>query len=410
MAETYTTAAGKGFAQLITLYRKAGVFDGNFWFGGNALETCLDYLINAGVKDKDNFNILETAYYQVYAALSPESINGRIVPVRKPGDIGWWRDDYGWWGNAFVLAMNNRDKLGYTNLSSDEDLFNNIAKSTRFCWAQLTGSWYEGAYGIPQDNAEGQDATIKGGVFNVPTQYTPDGSPPMQGRNSVTNEGYWLLSQGLAKRRNANDPDFGATAVAMQKWFADWRAHTPAPGIFDGRGLVLERPTGNAHAAGWCWTGDQGLQFKGLSNAGEGDIALKIANSAVTNLATKDASGVMILHESLAATFSGFEVDYATGKGIFLRNLVSPGVAPAGGGPFAQFIKNNAAAVWNHRLDQTTNQFSYNWAGADSPEPRRLLKQGTKSQDLCDLVMQASGQDALNTAMRIAPTEPIPGS
>ena len=111
-------------------------------------------------------------------------------------------------------------------------------------------------------------------------------------------------------------------------------------------------------------------------------------------------------------------VDYATGKGIFLRSLVYAGVKPSNC-PYAADIKSNANAVWLNRLNRETNQFSYNWAGAKEPEnwagakepePLQLFAHGTKSQDLCDLVMQASGLDALNAAMLIAPSELIPDS
>ena len=64
--------------------------------------------------------------------------------------------------------------------------------------------------------------------------------------------------------------------------------------------------------------------------------------------------------------------------------------------------------MWLNRLDQKTNQFSYNWAGTDKPESRQLLS--SKSQDLCNLIMQASGLDALNAAILIAGDEVIPGS
>ena len=93
-------------------------------------------------------------------------------------------------------------------------------------------------------------------------------------------------------------------------------------------------------------------------------------------------------------------VDYATGKGIFLRSLVYAGVKPSNC-PYAADIKSNANAVWLNRLNRETNQFSYNWAGAKEPEPLQLFEQGSKSQDLCNLVMQASGLDALNAAMLI---------
>jgi hypothetical protein len=408
MPETYTTAAAKGFARLVGLYETYNtpyhsptngetslLFDGNFWFGGNALHTMLDYLIDRRLEDKPILD-MGLAVYKKYSS--------------EFGGSQWWRDDYAWWGNAFLQVLNHRDALGYGNPSYSQ-LMNQLVVHTHWCWKELTGSWYSGAYGERDNAASGADVT--GGVFNIPydDETTPPGNPPMKGRNSVTNEGYWLLSQGLAKfPRNPGDPDFSGKAADMQKWFGKWLSDKYRPGLRDPRGLVPERPMGNAANTEWCWTGDQGLLFRALTNAGEDDTAREIAHAAFKNLSAPDQKGRDILHEHLGASFSGFEVDYATGKGIFVRNLVDAGVKPSNC-PYAQDIKQNAAAVWRNRLDTTTNQFSYNWAGATSPEPLQLIERLTgKIQPLCNLVMQASGLDALNAAMLIAPSEEIPSS
>jgi hypothetical protein len=170
---------------------------------------------------------------------------------------------------------------------------------------------------------------------------------------------------------------------------------------------------GNKADPAWCWTGDQGLLFRALTNVGK-ETAGAIAKAAFDNLSDQKR----ILHEYLPAGRSDFDVDYATGKGIFLRNLICAGVKTSNC-PYAVDIKSNANAVWLNRLNRKTNQFSYNWAGAKEPEnwagakepePLQLFAHGTKSQDLCDLVMQASGLDALNAAMLIAPSETIPNS
>ena len=169
------------------------------------------------------------------------------------------------------------------------------------------------------------------------------------------------------------------------------------------RGLLLERPTGNSTDP--LGDGDQGLFIKRPQNKG---TALKIAHSAVANMAH---SG--ILHEDLEfmkhPKLQVFEPDYANGKGIFIRGLIHVSVAEPGN-PFAAFIKQNASAVWCNRPDKDTNQFAYNWNGAAGYEPTKLKSQGNASQALCNLVMQAAGQDALNAAMWIAPNEQIPGS
>ncbi len=66
-----------------------------------------------------------------------------------------------------------------------------------------------------------------------------------------------------------------------------------------------------------------------------------------------------ILHENMVFTpeFGGDLADYATGKGIFMRNIgqlnrTLPGY------PFFDFIKNNATAVWCNRLPG--DKFTFN--------------------------------------------------
>jgi hypothetical protein len=87
-----------------------------------------------------------------------------------------------------------------------------------------------------------------------------------------------------------------------------------------------------------------------------------------------------------------------------MRNLVR---FIAGNKPpqLVTFIKTNASAIWANR-NRSTNQFTFNWDRAAGYEPDPLRVNG-KSDALCDLIMQASGQDALNAAMWIAPNDPI---
>jgi hypothetical protein len=379
--ETFKTAAGKGFAELASQY-KIGVFSGNFWFGGNAFHTCLNYMIGAGAGDQ--FKIVQTAWNIYKDAQS---------------NTGWWRDDYAWWGDAFVLALNNRPALGY-----GQDLFDQMTTAAEFCWRQLRNNQSDTTYGsTPKDNAAGS-ANITGGAYNI---FTDQDQPPMQGRNSVTNEGYWLLSIGLAQR-NPTAPVFGQAAAIMQNWYQQWLtlpSRVPgAIGILNPNGLVLERPTGNSTAPAWYWSGDQGLFCRALyvSNA-DRQNALNIANAAIGHM--KDPQGV--LHENLDfmnyPTLRQFLGDYSTGKGIFMRSLVEMNVP---GGPFDAFIKKNATEVWCKKgTPDNANQFLLNWNKAPGYEPNVLT--GGKSQDLNNLIMQASGQDALNAAMAIAPDEEI---
>ena len=57
---TYREAAASGFVLLAQQYQKSEtLFDGNFWFGGNTLHTCLHYMLET--KQTDSKGILVTA-------------------------------------------------------------------------------------------------------------------------------------------------------------------------------------------------------------------------------------------------------------------------------------------------------------------------------------------------------------
>jgi hypothetical protein len=406
MPLTFSSAAAQGFSRLLDLYgtyntphkvndETTYLFDKNFWFAGNALHAMVDYLLNAELPNKKDMTekvlTMGVGAYKKYS--------------REFTDRDWWRDDYAWWGNAFLLILHNRRPLDLS-----QDLFDQLHKSAQFCWGKLTENWHDDPYG-DSDNAADSNSNVKGGVFNV---YKDETAGDMEGRNSVTNEGYWLLSQGLSKLQ-PEQKKYSARAEQMQAWFDQWldakNSSFKKPGLRDSRGLVLERPMGNKADPAWCWTGDQGLLFRALTNVGDekAEAAGEIAKATFHNLSVLDNRIGYVLHEYLPPGRRGFMVDYATGKGIFLRSLVCAGVKPSNC-PYAANIKSNADAVWLNRLNKETNQFSYNWAGAEEPEPLQLFAQGTKSQDLCDLVMQASGLDALNAAMLIAPSELIPDS
>jgi hypothetical protein len=84
----------------------------------------------------------------------------------------------------------------------------------------------------------------------------------MQGRNSVTNEVYGLLSDGCATIYTFHPNKYTDAGVATANWFRRWLPVTGGTGLLDSNGLVLERPLGNVAYPAWCWSGDQGLFIK----------------------------------------------------------------------------------------------------------------------------------------------------
>ncbi|MFZ0319905.1 MAG: hypothetical protein WAL56_12335 [Candidatus Sulfotelmatobacter sp.] len=75
--QTYRTAAKIGFGVLAAKYtQKPDIFSGNFWFAGNALHACLNYLITA--KEKDANSVLQ-AGYDIYTRLKGKPFCGRTT-------------------------------------------------------------------------------------------------------------------------------------------------------------------------------------------------------------------------------------------------------------------------------------------------------------------------------------------
>ena len=80
---TYGLAAAAGFEVLVQQYKTPHIFDGNFWFGGTTLHTCLDYLVAAGETDQ-TFQVLPAAM-GTYQSLSgnPGMVEGRLRLVGR---------------------------------------------------------------------------------------------------------------------------------------------------------------------------------------------------------------------------------------------------------------------------------------------------------------------------------------
>lgn len=378
--KTSNSAAESGFERLVSQYKTPEIFAGNFWFAGNALHVCLNYLEVAGQKDA--------------VGILPFALN-LFNQLKSPAN-GWWKDDYGWWGNAFVHAINSRSELGYAGPSNDQ-LFKDILTAAQFCWQQLSGNWRDNPYTSSTDNAAAS-AQISGGTFNHAPPPDPP-IPPMSGRNCVTNESFWILSQGLACLLPA-DPKYAAAAKNEQAWFQQWLdlpvKSKGSIGILNPQGLVLERPTGNSTDPSWYWSGDQGLY---ISARNEDGAALKVGISVTKNMVDSEH----ILHENMEfaehQSLQQFIADYATGKGMVVWSLSGFTATP-----FAEFIDNNAAAVVNNQLGD--NQFSFNWNWKHFPDREpKILRVNGKSADLCDLIMQAAGLGALNAALRLRGAE-----
>lgn len=382
---TYREAADAGFKTLIKLWNNGKTFDssngGCFWMGGNTFHVALDYL--SMTAQKDTYNLAEDAL----------ALFNRKVTDQDP--LNWikddiWVDDYGWWGIALVKAFNFADVLGY-----DAALKAKLKDYATNCWIGLHNCWDTSV--MPN-----RDPVVKisGGIWNC-----NHNASYLAGRNCVTNEVYWLLSMYM---KNA----FGEKYIDPKTNSAIWFSQAMDQNVlFNSASLVRERFKGTASPQeneDYAWMGDQGLFMYGCFYNGQSDapnlnqnLAIQISDAVKKEMSEPKKN---VLKEELFSD-TDFQLDYAAGKGIFIRNLgiINDHHHHSVPGPTAydQWIRNNGAAVWNNRLDG--GLFPY-WWNKEKAEPSSW----GYPESVAQTVIHASAQSALNSCVTWMGDEIIP--
>jgi hypothetical protein len=314
----------------------------------------------------------------------------------RTGD-GPWADDYGWWGMALTRAYRNRERLGYDPTFSDR-----ILKYARNSFTALAYGW------DPSEAVTGSG--VYGGAWNH------DVNQAMTGRNSVTNEVLWIFSQLMNEIDGTNHPAYKNQMDASQKFFFDAypKQWSDQGALLNEMGLVRERLLGMVHEhPSWYWAGDQGL-FMGAcvgreSNNPNAPLALRLAEQVKANMLDSGDSKA-VLHDSISPD-SDFNDDYATGKGVFMRNWTLWIIRPSASRPsnFADLIVANATALWNNRVTPNASgnaqyQFGFNWNPKGKPYNPKDPKSGeptypngdTNPSNFSLLVCQVAGLAALS--------------
>lgn len=395
---TFREAADAGYLKLVALWNKGQAFNpstdaggGRFWMAGNTVQVAIDYLVQTQQSDKFGYMADAIAYFETW-------VKGNDPDPKNWKNNGTWVDDYGWWGIALIKAYEYSSVLGY---DKDPVLKGKIEKHVKDCWTAMHGAWDPTR--VPNDDPT---INIVGGINNS-IQGVSD-KVKLAGRNCVTNEVYWLLS--LLMARVMNDKSYLDPATDASAWFtAAINANILSRvdvinGQEDYTNLVLERFKGvpnytDPKVDNLVWTGDQGL-FMGASieNVAQNRsdqpgllAAYNIADSVKQRMTLKN----QVVHEELFK-IPEYRMDYAGGKGVFMRNLQVLNVIDhkESNGQYDPIIKANASAVWNNRLSD--QRFGYYW-NAELPEPDVATWKYNKT--IVDAVLHASGLSALTAAL-----------
>lgn len=392
---TFQEATVQGLDTLVRLWRHSDAFrnctgGGCFWMAGNFLHTAVESLYRAGLKDTYDIGNDALCFFNGY-------IKDTVHPRNWRQEYGYWVDDYGWWGIAFITAYRFSDKLGY-----DSSMQAKFAKNAQNCWEALNACWDDSKIEWEYDH---KSYSITGGIPNT------TGGGLLSGRNCVTNECYWRLSAMLGDTFGQHYLDPNANA---NNFFLEAKDQGI---LFDGSGLVYERFLGmpNSDHADWTWVGDQGLfaiscYFNNQGTPGVFDKAQAQGTIKAVQQNKMTASGV--LHEDLAP-YSQFELDYACGKGTFMRYLAY--INDDLHNPFPQqplynpYIELNAKALWKNRQPykigkDTVMVFPYYW-DAESPEPEPT-SWGYR-EDTARAVLHAAGLSAIIAGLPYFKEEPI---
>ncbi len=385
---TYQRAAMISLDTMKTVWKGGNAFrsctgGGCFWMAGNFFHTALDAMYQLQVKDAYGFGLDALKFFDDSAPKGTD-------PRKWPTESGIWVDDYGWWGIALTMAYRYADALGY-----DAETKQKFAVRAQNCWEAMNSFWQTSSVSWDIDGAH---YSVSGGVPN-----TLDTAPTLAGRNCVTNEVYWALSNMLFANFGDHYKDPNALASDFFRQGYEQRI------LFNSKNLVYVRlygMPGSTHHD-WTWLGDQGLfAYSSFFNSTGNEKLFgqeqgQLVLDAVKNN-MKTASGV--LHEDLAP-WSQYIMDYACGKGTFMRylsyiNSYLHGAFP-GLSKYDEYISINARAVWKNR-SQTTNQFGFYWDGEGTAP-----KDWGYRQDTADAILQAAGFTAIIGALAKYADQPI---
>jgi hypothetical protein len=347
----------------------------DYWKAGNTLDAAINYMVVTNTSDEKGR--IQDSYEYIYSKA--------LYPAH-------WRDDYGWWGNAFVNACRpaHAKILGLNTTQVKTYL-----EAAEACWDVLRESADENQkyYDDCEDEELKRNLPSYGGGYatwnkNSVADYiknrTLDRVP-----NTVTNVGYWALTIGLYEL--TKDVKYLQPMAQTFLWFNKMKTwlHLTESMLLNKNNLIRETVNPWDHTQKWCydtsraWTADQG-------------------------------TFLYCLWKSMKYNFND---NYCTGPGVLIRyvSLIEDKYVQ---GLFVETIKNSAINAWEYRdkdpqqPQEITNQILCWYAPIrDTQYKDRFLKDNDgDNAPIWYFALQASGLDVLVAALRVSERSEIIGA
>lgn len=400
---TFLEAAQVGYKSLLFRWNNMSIVTGasapsaSFWITGNTLQTFFDYWIRCRQPaDQEVVSpILSYFYTVVRPNINSDDLDNIADRALNLGKL--WLDDFGWWGNAFATACENAEAL---KLSGDD--VNVFLQAAINCWQLMHRGW------------DLHSELMPGGVWNTKKAAMEPSDPDLHGRNNVTNTQFWLLSLRLAVLDPKNKTDYLSRWQDIRKHFEELSTANLLLNDAQSKAyFVRERfkgEVGEKWTDGFFWAGDQGLfvhcmELDNRNTPPFSDVKNQVLDYVLSNMC--DEAGV--LHDQRIVTTDYFNNDYATGKGVFFKNIYKTAQATNNARLF-NCIYISAACAWFFKKPVTENpwmfDFTFGWndRGSLPIAGNWDTSDNGIDSDFRKLILHVSAMDVLNTAAALNPS------
>jgi hypothetical protein len=334
-----------------------------YWHMGNTLDACVTYLVQAKRKDDDG---IVSKSYPLF-----------MTKVGTPEKPGWWRDDYGWWGIAFLNAVqpDHAAVLGLDAATKQQCL-----DAADLGWRIMNYDWI---------------ANKHQGVRNDP-------SGKLTETNTITNVLFLMLSlrryeliSDLTKKEEAL-----RTAGDVFDWF--YNAKPPGPnanGLFNSTNLIRYLPSSSDERA-WC--ADQGWFWRACADLFKFDTSVdrrQRIDQVIGQLQPAIPKNVFVNGVAKELPYyQNYDADFATGPGVFMRQFAFMNAARTKD-RWDDLIRRSAQAAWNYsKFDNPPPTGAWGcWY------PNDCVYTQADNSKLWMLTLKTSAQDAFNAYMTVPP-------